>query len=107
DGGEGTLDVLAPAEEAGARRVIMSVTGPLGDPIDAAYGIHDDVGIVEMARVSGLELVPTQRRDPLRATTRGTGELMASAIDAGARRLLVCLGGSATNDAGVGMATAL
>jgi glycerate 2-kinase len=63
--------------------------------------------VIEMALASGLELVPPDDRAPLRATTRGTGELMASAVEAGARRLLVCLGGSATNDGGVGMASAL
>jgi glycerate kinase len=107
DGGEGTLDVLAPAGSSDARRVARTVTGPLGDSVDAQFGMRGDVGIVEMARASGLELLSPERRDPTRTTTRGTGELMAAAIDAGARRLLVCLGGSATNDAGVGMATAL
>jgi glycerate kinase len=107
DGGEGTLDVLAPEDAPGARRSRRTVAGPLGEPVDAIFGIRDGVGIVEMACASGLELVATARRDPRRTTTRGTGELMAAALDAGARRLLVCLGGSATNDAGVGMASAL
>jgi glycerate kinase len=107
DGGEGTLDVLAPTDAPGSRRRTRTVSGPLGDPIEAAYGMRGAVGVVEMARASGLDLVAPERRNPLRATTRGTGELMASAIGDGARRLLVCLGGSATNDAGVGMATAL
>jgi glycerate kinase len=107
DGGEGTLDVLAPTDAPGVQRSRRSVTGPLGDPVEATFGIRDAVGVVEMARASGLELIGAERRDPQRTTTRGTGELMAAALDAGARRLLVCLGGSATNDAGVGMATAL
>ncbi len=107
DGGEGTLDVLAPPEDTTTRRVTERVTGPLGDPVDAAFGLRGDTGVIEMARASGLELVPTDRRDPSRTTTWGTGELMAAAIAAGARRLLVCLGGSATNDGGVGMAAAL
>jgi glycerate kinase len=107
DGGEGTLDVLAPLEDPGTRRVIERVTGPLGDPVDAAFGLRGETGVIEMARASGLELVPQDRRDPSRTTTRGTGELMAAALAAGARRLLVCLGGSATNDGGVGMAAAL
>ncbi len=107
DGGEGTLDVLVPADAAGSRRRSRTVSGPLGDPTEAAYGMRGTVGVVEMARASGLDLVAPERRNPSRATTRGTGELMAAAIGDGARRLLVCLGGSATNDAGVGMATAL
>ena len=107
DGGEGTLDVLAPADAPDARRMQRTVTGPLGDRIEAAFGMRGDVGVVEMARASGLELLGPDRRDPRRTTTRGTGELMAAALAAGAHRLLVCLGGSATNDAGVGMASAL
>ena len=107
DGGEGTLDVLAPAEDGATRRRIERVTGPLGDPVDAAFGLRGATGVIEMARASGLELVPPERRDPSRTTTWGTGELMAAAIQDGAQRLLVCLGGSATNDGGVGMAAAL
>ena len=107
DGGEGTLDVLAPTDAADARRLRHTVAGPLGDRVEAEFGVRRDVGIVEMARASGLELVSARRRDPMHATTRGTGELIATAIESGARRLLVCLGGSATNDAGVGMASAL
>jgi glycerate kinase len=106
DGGEGTLDALAPADDPDARRLERRVAGPLGDAVDAVFGVRGDVGIVEMARASGLHLID-ERRDPLRATTRGTGELMAAAIEQGARTLLVCLGGSATNDGGVGMAAAL
>ena len=107
DGGEGTLDVLAPADASYARRLRRTVTGPMGDPVEAPFGILGESGVVEMARASGLALLGADRRDPLRTTTRGTGELMAAALEAGARRLLVCLGGSATNDAGVGMAAAL
>ncbi|HEV8087887.1 MAG TPA: glycerate kinase [Actinomycetota bacterium] len=107
DGGEGTLDALAPPDDPAATRSTRRVTGPLGEPVDADVGLRGETAVVEMARASGLELVPAERRDPLRTTTRGTGELMASALEAGARRLLVCLGGSATNDGGVGMAAAL
>ena len=107
DGGEGTLDVLVPADASDARRMTSSVTGPLGDRVQAEFGVRGNVGVVEMARASGLHLVSPARLDPLRATTRGTGELMAAAIAAGVHRLLVCLGGSATNDAGVGMAAAI
>src|SRR5207248_3699251 len=90
-----------------AIRWTRRVTGPLGDPVDADFGLRDGTAVIEMARASGLDLVPAERRAPFRTTTRGTGELMAAALEAGARRLLVCLGGSATNDGGVGMAAAL
>jgi glycerate kinase len=109
DGGEGTLDALVEAQ--GGRVVAATVTGPLGDPVDAAFGVlttaDGPTGVVEMARASGQALIGETRRDPLRTTTRGTGELILSALDSGARRVVVCLGGSATNDGGVGMATAL
>jgi glycerate kinase len=109
DGGEGTMQALTQA--LGGRIVPATVTGPLGDPVDAAFGLapSDDgrLGLIEMATASGLALVPEARRDVLAATTRGTGELMTLAIDAGADRLVVCIGGSATNDGGAGMAGAL
>jgi glycerate kinase len=109
DGGEGTMDALVDA--LGGRIESSVVSGPLGDPVDAAFGLVPSqggmLGVVEMARASGLGLLDEGRRDPLRTTTRGTGELMARAIDAGADRLIVCIGGSATNDGGVGMASAL
>jgi glycerate kinase len=107
DGGEGTLDVLAPPDDPVATRSMRTVTGPLGDDVQAPFGMRGDTAVIEMALASGLELVPSDRRAPLETTTRGTGELMAAALDAGAGRLLVCLGGSATNDGGVGMAAAL
>jgi glycerate kinase len=109
DGGEGTMDALVDA--LGGRVEPSTVTGPLGDPVGAAFASVSSrggrLGVVEMARASGLALLDEGRRDPLRTTTRGTGELMARAIDAGAERLVVCIGGSATNDGGVGMASAL
>ncbi|MGZ8630530.1 MAG: glycerate kinase [Actinomycetota bacterium] len=109
DGGEGTMEALVEALGGSIEPAIVS--GPLGDPIDAAFGLAPSpggqIGVVEMARASGLALLGAGRRDPLRSTTRGTGELMAAAIDAGATRLVVCIGGSATNDGGVGMAAAL
>jgi glycerate 2-kinase len=108
DGGEGTLDVLAPGEPtSSARRITRTVTGPRRDPVDAVAGIAEGTGIVEIARASGLGLLTEARRDPRRTTTRGTGELMGAVLDEGVGRLLVCLGGSATNDGGVGMARAL
>ena len=105
DGGEGTLDALVPPEAG--HRIRRSVTGPLGDEVEAEAGIRGAVGVVEMARASGLELLAPDHRDAARATTRGTGELMAAVLAEGVSTLLVCLGGSATNDGGVGMAAAL
>ena len=109
DGGEGTLDALLAAR-GGVRRS-AGVTGPLGEQVDAPFGLLDvpggPLGVVEMAAASGLQLVPADRRDPKATTSRGTGELMLAALDAGARRLLVCVGGSATNDAGAGLMQAL
>lgn len=108
DGGEGTLDVLAPREGAdGSRRIGARVTGPLGDPVEAEFGLRGSTAVVEMARASGIELLGPARRDPRRATTRGTGELVRAALDAGASTILVCVGGSATNDGGTGFASAL
>ncbi|MCJ7672189.1 MAG: glycerate kinase [Acidimicrobiia bacterium] len=104
DGGEGTLDALLAAR-GGSRRTVR-VTGPLGEPVDAEYGLlPDGTGVVEMARASGLALaVP---KDPLRASTRGTGELIAAVRRGGARRILVGLGGSATTDGGLAAVEAL
>ena len=99
DGGEGTLDTLL-ASLGGSRRVAR-VTGPLGDPVDAEWGVlPSGIAVVEMARASGLALV-AGRNDPLRASTRGTGELIAVARREGFRRLIVAVGGSATTDGGL------
>lgn len=109
DGGEGTLDALVAA--LGGESKTERVTGPLGDHVDAAYGVAGGepggVAIVESARASGLALVPQQRRHPLRSTTRGTGELIRAALARAPERVVVCIGGSATNDGGAGMAQAL
>lgn len=109
DGGEGTLDALLAALGGHLERV--RVTGPVGDPVDAEYGLveSDDglIAVVEMARASGLRLVSEERRDPMRATTAGTGELILDAARHGPRQVIVCIGGSATNDGGAGMAQAL
>jgi glycerate 2-kinase len=105
DGGDGTLDALLAARGGSRRRV--RVTGPLGDPVDAEYGLTaDGLAIVEMAQASGLALVGT-RNDPLRASTRGTGELLAAAARSGAKRVLVGVGGSATTDGGLAALEAL
>jgi glycerate kinase len=100
DGGEGTLDALVVA--VGGSRRTARVTGPLGDPVDAQWAqLSDGTAVVEMARASGLGLAHG-RNDPLRATTRGTGELIAAALRAGAKRVVVGVGGSATTDGGLG-----
>jgi len=99
DGGEGTLDTLL-ATLGGSRRVAR-VTGPLGDPVDAEWGVlSSGVAVIEMARASGLALV-SGRNDPLRASTRGTGELIAVARRQGFRQIIVAVGGSATTDGGL------
>jgi len=104
DGGEGTLDALLAAR-GGSRRTAR-VTGPLGDTVEAEYGVlPDGTAVVEMARASGLSLV--RRNDPLRASTRGTGELIAAARRAGAERVIVGVGGSATTDGGLAAVEAL
>jgi glycerate kinase len=109
DGGEGTLDVLVGA--FGGRRLTATVIGPLGDPTEAELGLIPREGpplaVVEMSRASGLRLLPEDRRDVTHATTRGTGELILAACREGAGEVLVCIGGSATNDGGSGMAQAV
>jgi glycerate kinase len=102
DGGEGTLEALAPAE-----RVRLRASGPLGDPVEVEVGLAGGTGVVETARVLGLGLLARSRRDPRRTTSRGAGELIRELVARGAERLFVALGGSATNDGGVGMAQAL
>jgi glycerate kinase len=105
DGGEGTLDALLAAR-GGGRRTAM-VTGPLGEPVEAEWGLlPGGIAVVEMARASGLSLVEG-RNDPLRASTRGTGELIAVALRSGARRVIVGVGGSATTDGGLAAVEAL
>src|SRR5437667_9358733 len=105
DGGEGTLDALLAARGGSIRTA--TVTGPLGDPVEARWALlPDGTGIVEMARASGLALVQG-RNDPLRASSRGTGELIAAAARGGARRIIVGVGGSASTDGGLGAIDAL
>ena len=107
DGGEGTVDALIQA--TGGKIIQAEVTGPLGDPVDATYGILGDgtTAVIEIAEACGLPLVPEADRNPLKATSYGVGELILDAISRGADSLIVGLGGSATNDAGVGMLQAL
>ncbi|MEA3403802.1 MAG: glycerate kinase [Armatimonadota bacterium] len=107
DGGEGTVQSLVDATDG--QLITERVTGPLGEPVEATYGLLGDgeTAVIEMAAASGLPLVPQDRRDPLTTTTYGTGELMRAALDRGRRKLIVGIGGSATTDAGAGMAQAL
>jgi glycerate kinase len=107
DGGEGT--VLALVSATGGTIHQARVTGPLGGPVAASFGRLGDgrTAVLEMASASGLVLVPPGLRDPRRTTSRGTGELLLAAIDAGARRVIVGIGGSATNDGGAGLGQAL
>ncbi len=107
DGGEGTVAALVAATGGSYRTV--TVTGPLGEPVVASFGLLGDgrTAVLEMASASGLWLVPPALRDPLRATTRGTGQLLLAALEAGARRVIVGIGGSATNDGGAGLGQAL
>jgi glycerate kinase len=102
DGGEGTLDVLG-----GATRTTV-VSGPLGQPVEAPWRLHRRTAIIEMARASGLALVGgAEGNDPMEATTAGTGGLIRAAVEAGARRVIVGVGGSATTDGGLGAMRAL
>jgi glycerate kinase len=100
DGGDGTLEALRSA--LGGRLVRVRVTGPLGRPLASSYLRAGTTAVVEMARASGLRLVPPGLRNPLITTTRGTGELIRHALRAGARRVLLGVGGSATVDGGSG-----
>lgn len=107
DGGPGTVAIVAAASGAELRRV--EVTGPLGAPTAAAYAFDgaSDVATVEAAAAAGLVLVPEGERQPLRATTRGVGELVAAALADGAREVVLGVGGTGTNDGGAGAAQAL
>jgi glycerate kinase len=101
DGGEGLLDALADDLRVARRRT--RVTGPLGEPVEAEWLLDGRTAVIEMARASGLVLAGgPEHNDPMEATTRGTGELIAAAVAAGARRVIVGLGGSATTDGGKG-----
>ena len=107
DGGEGTAECLV--QGTGGELVACWVTGPMGEAVEAHYGLLGDgrTAVVEMAQASGLPLVPEGRRDPLVTTSRGTGELIVHALEQGVERIILGLGGSSTNDAGVGALQAL
>ena len=107
DGGEGTVDAMTQGLHG--RIVEVPVTGPLGTRITSLYGFLPDTktAIIEMADASGLTLVPPEKRNPLHTTTFGLGELILAAMDHGCRHFIIGIGGSATNDCGLGMLTAL
>ena len=107
DGGEGTVEALVAA--TGGKLMHSEVQGPLGAPVRAHWGISGDgaTAFLEMASASGLPLIAKEQRDPCVTSTYGTGQLMKAALDAGLRRIVIGIGGSATNDGGTGMARAL
>ncbi|MCR3955206.1 MAG: glycerate kinase [Gudongella sp.] len=106
DGGEGTVETLVSGMDG--ELIYEEVTGPLGERVKAKYGVvQDEIAIIEMAEASGLVLVEEEKRNPTLTTTYGTGELILSALERGFRRIYVGIGGSATNDGGMGMAKAL
>jgi len=106
DGGEGTVETLVESEKG--RYVKLNVMGPLGEPVSAKFGIiSGDIAVIEMASASGLWLVPEKKRNPMKTTTYGTGQLIKKALDMGCKKVIVGIGGSATTDGGIGMAQAL
>lgn len=107
DGGEGTVQSLVDATNGSIEK--RMVAGPLGEPVQAFFGLMGDgkSAVIEMAAASGLHLVPAEKRNPLITSTRGTGELIAAALDLGADHIIIGIGGSATNDGGAGMVQAL
>ncbi|AWX14101.1 glycerate kinase [Mergibacter septicus] len=109
DGGEGTLQTLI--DTFSGTIITQQVTAPLGNKINANFGVYQDqkqrCAVIEMAAASGLPLVPIEQRNPLITTTYGTGELIKAALDQKVRKIILGIGGSATNDAGVGMLQAL
>lgn len=105
DGGEGTVEAITGS--LGGQLRSIEVKGPLGDPVTATYGIAGKVAVMEMAAASGLTLIPQDKRNPMKTSTFGTGQMIQDALAQGCREFLVGIGGSATNDAGTGMLQAL
>lgn len=105
DGGEGTVEAVTGA--LGGKIVSVTVSDPLGRPVLAEYGLCGETAVMEMSAASGLPLLAPEERNPMLATTFGTGEMIADALSRGCRRFLVGIGGSATNDGGTGMLAAL
>lgn len=107
DGGEGTVQSLVDATQG--QLIQTDATAPLGNKVQATFGLSGDkqTAIIEMAAASGLHLVPLSQRNPLKTTSFGTGELIKAALDRGVKKIILGIGGSATNDAGIGMLQAL
>lgn len=107
DGGEGTVDAVTYG--GGGEKISVSVTGPLGEKVNAEYGIIASTGtaVIEMSSAAGITLVSEKDRNPLCTTTYGVGEIILDAIERGCRKFIIGIGGSATNDGGVGMLSAL
>ncbi len=107
DGGEGTVSAIVSA--TGGEMQKISVTGPLGKPVTAEYGIirETETAVIEMSAAAGITLVAPEERDPMKTTTYGVGEMIADAISKGCREFIIGIGGSATNDGGTGMLSAL
>lgn len=107
DGGEGTTDAFI--EGLGGQRIDLTATGPMGSPVSCYYGYleKDKTAIIEMASASGITLVPAHQKNPLTASTRGVGEMILHALEKGCRHFIIGIGGSTTNDAGIGMLKAL
>ena len=105
DGGEGTVDALVQGMNGKMREIL--VTGPLGRPVSAQYGVIDNTAVIEMSAAAGITLLDKHELDPINATTYGVGEIIRDAIGIGCREFIIGLGGSATNDGGIGMLQAL
>jgi glycerate 2-kinase len=107
DGGEGTLETLVYSTNG--KRIQINVTGPLGDPIESEYGVLGDgkTVVIEVAKIAGLPMIPPEKRNPMKTTTFGIGEAILRAANSGYRNFIIGLGGSATNDGGLGMLKAL
>ncbi|MBD5357040.1 MAG: glycerate kinase [Bacteroides sp.] len=105
DGGEGTVEAIVSALKG--KYVRVTVTGPLGNPVESVYGMCGSIAVIEMSAASGLTLVPPDKRNPWVMTSYGTGELIRDAVINGCRKFIIGIGGSATNDGGIGMLQAL
>lgn len=107
DGGEGTARAITESRQG--EFVPVKVRGPLGDPVESYFGLIDNgkVAVLDMAAASGIELIHRDRLNPMKASTYGTGELIRAALDRGVREMIIGIGGSATNDGGIGMLMAL
>lgn len=105
DGGEGTMEAIK--DSLNGEIINIRVSGPLGNKIDSQYAICNDTAVIEMARCAGITLLKKEELNPLYTTTYGVGEMIKDALDKGCRKFIICIGGSATNDGGMGMLKAL